>query len=114
MHPLETQGMLWGYTGTMWNRDMAIVILFSLFTIALIPIVWIYFVASPIARWIVVFFGIVRLWPFLADPSYILAAAAYVPMELAAPILQIIAIALLFTPSSRLWFANENIDAETI
>lgn len=111
---MAVQATFWFYAGVMLSRDMAIVAQFSLFTIALIPIIWIYFIASPAARWIVVFFGLVRLWPYAANPSYLPYAAQSDPMELAAPVLQIIAIALLFTSDSRQWFVSRGNHAQTV
>lgn len=105
LDPFAAQGELWFYTGMMLGEDAVIVTQFSLFTIALIPIFWVYFVASPLARWIVVGFGLLRLWPYAINPGYVPTAMLGDPIELAAPLLQIIAIVLLFTQEANRWFA---------
>ncbi len=50
-----------------WNRDWTIVALSAEFTIALIPLAWIYLFAAPFARWLVLGFGALRLAFF--DPE---------------------------------------------
>ena len=100
------QGTLWGYTGVMLGEDEVIVALFSLFTIALIPIFWIYRMASRAARWVVVSFALFSLWLYIRNPAYIPAALLHDPMELAAPLLKIMSIALLFTPSANAYFRH--------
>lgn len=76
-----------------WDRDWTIVALSAEFTIALIPLVWIYLFAAPFARWLVLGFGALRL-AFL-DPA-----------ALTGPVLVAIAMANLLTPQAARWFAR--------
>lgn len=76
-----------------WNRDWTIVALSAEFTIALIPLAWIYLFAAPFARWLVLGFGAVRL--ALLDPA-----------ALAGPVLVAIAMASLLTGEAARWFAR--------
>jgi hypothetical protein len=77
-----------------WDRDATIVALSAEFTIALIPLVWIYLFAAPFARWLVLGFGALRL-AFL-DPA-----------ALAGPLLIALAMASLLTPQANRWFRGE-------
>lgn len=77
-----------------WNRDWTIVTLSAEFTIALIPLVWIYLFAAPFARWLVLGFGALRL-AFL-DPA-----------ALAGAVLVAAAMASLLTPAANRWFARK-------
>lgn len=76
-----------------WSRDWTIVALSAEFTIALIPLVWIYLFAAPLARWLVLGFGALRLWFF--DPG-----------ALAGMLLVAIAMASLLTTQAGRWFAR--------
>lgn len=76
-----------------WSRDWTIVALSAEFTIALIPLAWIYLFAAPFARWLVLGFGAVRL--ALLDPS-----------ALVGPLLIAIAMASLLTAQANRWFAR--------
>jgi hypothetical protein len=77
-----------------WDRDWTIVALSAEFSIALIPLVWIYLFAAPFARWLVLGFGALRL-------------AFLDPMALAGPVLIGLAMASLLTPQAARWFARE-------
>lgn len=76
-----------------WNRDWTIVALSAEFTIALIPLAWIYLFAAPFARWLVLGFGAVRL--ALLDPA-----------ALVGPLLIAVAMASLLTAQANRWFAR--------
>jgi len=77
-----------------WDRDGTIVALSAEFTIALIPIIWIYRYAAPFARWLVLGFGALKLWSLgLASPTESL--------------LLLLAMASLLTPTARGWFARK-------
>lgn len=78
-----------------WNRDWTIVTLSAEFTIALIPLVWIYLFAAPFARWLVLGFGALRL-AFL-DPAALIGA-----------VLVAVAMASLLTPAAARWFARKS------
>lgn len=77
-----------------WNRDWTIVTLSAEFTIALIPLVWIYLFAAPFARWLVLGFGALRL-AFL-DPAALTGA-----------VLVAVAMASLLTPAANRWFMRK-------
>lgn len=76
-----------------WDRDATIIALSAEFTIALIPIAWIYLFAARFARWLVLGFGALRL-AFL-DPAALTGA-----------VLVAIAMAGLLTPQAARWFAR--------
>jgi hypothetical protein len=76
-----------------WDRDWTIVALSAEFTIALIPLTWIYLFAAPFARWLVLGFGALRLW-------------ALDPAALVGPLLLALAMASLLTPQAARWFAK--------
>lgn len=76
-----------------WSRDWTIVALSAEFTIALIPLAWIYLFAAPFARWLVLGFGAIRL-AFL-DTS-----------ALVGPLLVAVAMACLLTAPAARWFAR--------
>lgn len=76
-----------------WGRDATIIALSAEFTIALIPIAWIYLFAARFARWLVLGFGALRL-AFL-DPAALTGA-----------VLVAIAMAGLLTPQASRWFAR--------
>lgn len=77
-----------------WNRDWTISALSAEFTIALIPLAWIYLFAAPFARWLVLGFGALRL-AFL-DPAALVGA-----------VLVAVAMASLLTPASSRWFKHK-------
>jgi len=77
-----------------WDRDWTIVALSAEFTIALIPLTWIYLFAAPFARWLVLGFGALRL-AFL-DPA-----------ALVGPLLVAVAMASLLTAQANRWFARQ-------
>ena len=77
-----------------WDRDWTIVVLSAEFTIALIPLMWIYLFAARFARWLVLGFGALRL--AMLDPA-----------ALVGPLLIAIAMASLLTAQAHRWFARE-------
>lgn len=76
-----------------WTRDWTIVALSAEFTIALIPLAWIYLFAAPFARWLVLGFGAMRL--AMLDPA-----------ALSGALLVAIAMASLLTAQAARWFAR--------
>ncbi|MFM7404528.1 MAG: hypothetical protein ACKO1N_10705 [Erythrobacter sp.] len=82
-----------------WDRDWTIVALSAEFTIALIPLAWIYLFAAPFARVLVLSFGALRL--ALLDPA-----------SLTGPVLIAIAMASLLTAQAGRWFARLPQDEE--
>ena len=82
------------------SQDAVIVALFTEFTIALIPVVWIYGLGSSVARWIVLGFGLYKLLGFrmLFTITTMLGPIAWwVYIE---PLLIILALAMLLSPSA--------------
>ena len=77
-----------------WDRDWTIITLSAEFTIALIPLTWIYLFAAPFARWLVLGFGALRL--AMLDPA-----------ALVGPLLVAVAMASLLTAQANRWFARE-------
>ncbi|WP_017664450.1 hypothetical protein [Porphyrobacter sp. AAP82] len=84
-----------------WDRDWTIVTLSAEFTIALIPLAWIYLFAAPFARWLVLGFGALRL-AFL-DPAALVGA-----------VLVAVAMASLLTPGAARWFARREEDGHAV
>jgi len=76
-----------------WDRDWTIITLSAEFSIALIPVAWIYLFAAPFARWLVLGFGALRL--AMLDPA-----------ALVGPLLVAVAMASLLTAQAHRWFAR--------
>ncbi len=97
-----------------WNRDLTIVALFTQFTIALIPLVWIYVFAAGFARWFVFSFGLAKLaWVLLN----FLAALWFGEGEVLRFILAVLlgsALLLLLLPASRHWLAHKGEDGSAV
>lgn len=85
-----------------WTPDFAIIASFSQFSIALIPLVWIYFLASNRARWVVLVFGIVKIGLSVppASSSVQLKAPGLIWLEAG---LVVVALIMLFWPSTSRW-----------
>ncbi len=97
-----------------WTPEWVIVASFTEFTIALIPILWIYFLASGFARWFVVILGLVGLVPHSFDLYAILTSIEMRPSLLVSPLAVLTALALLFTPSAARWFRrSREVEHET-
>ena len=90
-----------------WNHDRTIVALFSQFTIALIPIVWIYVFAARFARWFILSFGLVKLaWVlFLLFAALWFGEGELLPLSLA--LLLGTALVMLMMPQSSQWLAKK-------
>lgn len=82
-----------------WSRDWTIVALSAEFTIALIPVMWIYLFAAPFARWLVLGLGALKL-------------ALFDPAALAGAMLTGIAMVSLLTGAAHRWFAQLPPDGE--
>ena len=85
-----------------WVPDLAIIASFTAFTIAMIPLVWIYFFGSTQARWIVLVFGLLKI--------ALSVRALSEPVQMKAPAIVIVettlvlfALAMLFLPSTNRW-----------
>ena len=91
-----------------WSREWAIVAVFSEFTIALIPLVWIVVFAASFARWFILFFGLIKLgWGGLA-----LAIAWFFGdvefSDVIQPALVATILILLWMPTSVNWLNKSN------
>ena len=92
--------------GIAFDRDLAIVILSARFTIALIPVALVWFLASRFARWMVAVLAVGKLlnlpeaWALLADGLWLS------PLWLASLLLGLCGAALLFTPGAGAWFTR--------
>ncbi len=93
-----------------WDRDRTIIALFTQFTIALIPLVWIYVFAAGFARWFVFSFGLAKLgWVLFS----LFAALWFGEGELLRFTLALLlgsALVLLLMPGSRDWLARDKND----
>jgi len=85
------------------SDDLLIVLLSSEFTIALIPIVWIYGFANRHARWLVLGFGGVKLIAFCIAFGQFVGTASGFPPQVTAPALTFIALLALLSPSAGQW-----------
>ncbi len=87
------------------SDDAAIVAMSAEFTIALIPLVWIYGFANRHARWLVLGFGGLRLAGFGAE-LFAPGRGAIEPAALIEPALVAVALAALLTPQALRWLAG--------
>jgi hypothetical protein len=94
-----------------WNRDWMIVAVSAIFSIALIPVAWIYLFGSRVARWLVTIFSLLKL---ANVPNMIFALQATGEAVhwryFAEPALLAVALTALFMPSSRRWLARKEAD----
>ncbi|BDI59872.1 hypothetical protein [Qipengyuania nanhaisediminis] len=89
-----------------WTPDLAIVATFSQFTIALIPLVWIYAFASKAARWVVLAFGAIKIGyaAINTGDAILLKSPQVVWLEKA---LVLIALMMLFVPATTRWLGKD-------
>jgi hypothetical protein len=91
-----------------WSRDAVIVWFSAWLSIALIPIAMVWLSAVRFARWLVTIFAGVKLLGLVVlganEPRnlFILPTIALVSL-----LLQVAAVALLFTPASHRWFRDK-------
>jgi hypothetical protein len=101
--PLAQAGLSHDLPWFAWDRDWTIVALSAWFTIALIPVTWVYLFAAPFARWLVLGFGVVKLgWALWALPERPLGGFMLAELALIG-----IAMLSLLTPEAARWFARE-------
>ena len=85
------------------SYDGVIIAAFSLFTIALIPILWIYALGAARARWVVLVFGILKIglwWQGFGLIPFTGWAQSALTLE---PALILAALIALFHPASLRW-----------
>lgn len=83
-----------------WNRDWTIVFLCAEFTVALIPVIWIFLIARPLARVMVTVFGLWKLWALSSSSEF---------NELVQIGLISLSILLLFAPDAHRWFEERRL-----
>lgn len=98
-----------------WDRDLTITTLSAVFSIALIPVGIIYFLANRVARWVVTFFTLVELARLPSMIAAFQATGGAVHWSyFAQPALLALALIFLFVPASSRWFSHrKGIDPET-
>lgn len=90
-----------------WNRDAVIIASFSVFTMALFPLVWIYGFGSARARWIVLGFAGVKiaLW---AQGMVVVTLTGWIQAaRWLEPSLTVLAVAMMLAPASSRWLKQE-------
>lgn len=92
-----------------WSPDLAIIASFTTFTIALIPLVWIYFFASNRARWVVLAFGLIKLGSALHSMSSTVRMKAP-ELVMFEAVLVAVALAMLFMPATAHWLRGRRTD----
>lgn len=96
-----------GVPGVEWNRDAVIVTLSARFSIALIPIAMVWLSAVRFARWMVSVMALGKLINLPDGLRAIVAGGAWDAAWLVSLALGLLAVAMLFTPASHRWFADE-------
>lgn len=90
------------------SDDVLIVMLSAEFTIALIPVIWIYGFAASFARWLVLGFGAAKLLAFgIPFAVWMTSGGAGFAPPVTAPALTVIALIALLTPSADRWLNPE-------
>lgn len=93
--------------GIDWSRDAVIVTLSARFSIAFIPIALVWLTAANFARWMVTVMVLGKLIN-LPDGVRLVAAGGQIDTAwLTALALGLLAVAMLFTPASNHWFAQQ-------
>ncbi|MEM6857189.1 MAG: hypothetical protein AAF559_04885 [Pseudomonadota bacterium] len=113
---LDVEYLVWqsSFGQITFSRDALIVASFTAFTIALIPIVWIYFLASSRARWVVMGFGFLKLAIYLfVSPNWYLGLFRGFPglITFLEPILIFVALGMLWMPGMKEWLNPSGRDA---
>lgn len=85
------------------SPDFLIVLMSAEFSIALIPIVWIYGFANRYARWLVLGFGGAKLAAFVYSLGLWLDTGATLQPQYTAPVLTAVALLAILTQSASEW-----------
>jgi len=96
-----------------WDRDAAIVWSFSLFSIVLFPLVWIWGLGSRIARIVITVFAIPAALKLIAFIWLFVSRGFFDPLTVLDSLVVVSAVGLLFTPSASRWLSKEEADPET-
>ena len=98
-----------------WDAERAKIGVISEFTIALIPVAWIFGFASRIAWGLVTVFTVVKLLDLLNMTAAFQSAGGGLSLaHFLEPALLIIALLCLFLAPSRHWFSNQNDHASAV
>ena len=90
-----------------WDQDIAIIAAFSVFTMALFPLVWIYAYRSQRARWVVLGFAFVKValwWQGMLVTNLEGWAQTARWLE---PALTALAVLMMFAPASSRWLQRD-------
>lgn len=93
--------------GLVWTRDAVIVTLSARFSIALIPIVLVWFTAANFARWMVTVMALGKLFALPEGATQLLRGGAIDTAWFTSLALGLLAVAMLFAPASNSWFAKQ-------
>ena len=101
---LDSLGILGALPPT---QEVGLVMACAMFTIALIPIVWIYVLGSTRARWIVLVFSLLKLALWFDASTFAGYSDAGEMIRSAEPLLVVAALVFLFSSSSIRWLTNK-------
>lgn len=90
-----------------WTQDGAIIAAFSVFTMALFPLVWIYGYGSLRARWVVLTFAIMKAAAWSQGVMVTTLAGWAQTARWFEPALTALAVAMMFAPASGRWLRGE-------
>lgn len=94
-----------------WTEDLALVASFSMFTIALIPIVWIFALRLKRARWVVLAFGLMKIGVRVLHDKPVIShggdSSSDQILRLGELGLILIALVMLFIPASTRWLDSK-------
>ena len=93
-----------------WTWDAVVVLLSARLSIALIPVLLVWFLASRFAQWLVTLMVLGKLFNVPDAVALVRGGSALDPAWTASLVLSLIAAALLFTPASRHWFSTRGED----
>ena len=108
---IDAFGLLGLFGGVPVTQDVGLVLACSMFTIALIPIVWIYGLGSSRAKWVVLVFGACKIGLWLQAWQMVGYGPVGQVLRFFEPILITAALALLFSTSAGDWL-NSNCEAD--
>lgn len=90
-----------------WNEDLVIIWLSSWLSIALIPLVMVWLMAAPIARWLVSAMTVLKAPGALASAAMLAGGGSGESERLVSFAFAVLGVVMLFLPASQHWFAQE-------
>ncbi len=111
------EGLKWAarVPAVTWSEDSAIIAAFSVFTMALFPLVWIYGFGALRARWVVLGFAVVKIGLWWHGMTTIALSGWIESVRWLEPALIVLALVMMFAPASTRWLKqNWEADAETL